>query len=72
MEKVNRGFNMDRSEKTKSYDIVHINEARRMSGLKEIQPKNRICLRCERKFVSQGEHNRLCDFCRKINVKDHL
>jgi len=36
----------------KSYDIEHINEARRLSDLKEIHSKQRICLSCEEKFNS--------------------
>ncbi|HJN03030.1 MAG: hypothetical protein QF907_05610 [Nitrospinota bacterium] len=47
----------------KRYDIGQINEARRLSGLKEIISKHRVCLRCDRKFVSEGIHNRLCDSC---------
>jgi len=49
----------------KSYDIEHINEARRLSDLEKICVKKRLCLRCEKKFNSEGNHNRLCDSCRK-------
>jgi hypothetical protein len=49
----------------KSYDIEHINEARRLSDLKEINLKQRVCLSCEEKFNSEGSHNRLCDSCRR-------
>lgn len=55
---------------TKRYDIENINEARRLSGLKEIKTKHRVCLGCERKFASEGDHNRLCDSCRKGNKSD--
>lgn len=51
----------------KRYDIDQINEARRLSGLKEIIPEQRVCLNCDRKFVSEGIHNRLCDSCREVS-----
>lgn len=62
---------MSKNEKTKRYDIEQINEARRLSGLKEIRAKGRVCLRCGREFVSEGDHNRLCDSCRKVNVTEY-
>ena len=49
----------------KNYDPKELNDARRLSGLKEILLKQRVCLRCEEKFNSEGNHNRLCDSCRK-------
>ncbi len=52
----------------KRYDIEQINEARRLSGLKKIISEHRVCLRCDRKFVSEGIHNRLCDSCRDVSV----
>ncbi len=48
-----------------NYDPKELNDARRLSGLKEIHSKQRICLSCEEKFNSEGSHNRLCDSCRK-------
>ena len=51
--------------KNKSNDPEELNEARRLSGLKEIHLKQRVCLRCEEKFNSEGSHNRLCDSCRR-------
>ena len=63
---------MGRNEKTKRYDIEQINEARRLSGLKEIRTKARTCLRCGRKFVSEGDHNRLCDTCRKVRLSEFV
>ncbi len=63
---------MGKNEKTKRYDIVQINEARRLSGLKEIRTKGRRCLRCGREFVSEGDHNRLCDGCRKVSVSEFV
>ncbi len=49
----------------KRWDPSEIKEARRLSGLKEICTKQRICLRCEENFNSEGSYNRLCDSCRK-------
>jgi hypothetical protein len=28
--------------------------------------KRRLCLRCEREFLSEGPHNRLCQPCREF------
>jgi hypothetical protein len=55
---VNKKYNIN-------YDPKELNDARRLSGLKEILFKQRVCLRCEEKFNSEGNHNRLCDSCRK-------
>ena len=63
---------MGKNEKTKRYDIDQINEARRLSGLKEIRTKPRTCLRCGRQFVSEGDHNRLWDTCRKVSVSEFV
>ena len=31
-----------------------------------MKPKRRECLRCERMFLSEGPHNRLCQSCREF------
>jgi hypothetical protein len=31
-----------------------------------MKPKRRQCLRCERMFLSEGPHNRLCQSCREF------
>ncbi len=56
---------MTQNYNNKSYDIEQINEARRLSDLEKICVKKRVCLRCEEKFNSEGNHNRLCDSCRR-------
>jgi hypothetical protein len=53
------------SHYNKRNDPEELKEARRLSGLKEIHSKQRICLSCEEKFNSEGSHNRLCDSCRR-------
>jgi hypothetical protein len=30
--------------------------------------KRRLCLRCDREFLSEGPHNRLCQLCREFLV----
>lgn len=57
-----------KAEKISRYDLETINEARRLLGLKEISSLDKECLRCSRPFKSEGDHNRLCDNCRKISV----
>ena len=32
----------------------------------KIKIKNRDCLRCDRVFLSEGAHNRLCNACRRF------
>ncbi len=59
---------MSKYKISKRYDIEQINETRRLSGLKEIIAERRVCLRCDREFLSEGIHNRLCDSCRKDTV----
>lgn len=58
----------NKAEKISRYDLETINEARRLLGLKEISSLNKECLRCGRHFKSEGDHNRLCDNCRKIST----
>jgi hypothetical protein len=31
-----------------------------------MKPKRRDCLRCDRVFLSEGAHNRLCQSCREF------
>lgn len=57
-----------KAEKISRYDLETINEARRLLGLKEIGSLDKECLRCSRPFVSEGDHNRMCDNCRKISA----
>ena len=45
--------------------LDEINELRELCKLPPIQPKVRKCLKCNMRFESQGNHNRLCDSCRK-------
>ncbi len=41
--------------------------ARKLAGLPEANIKNRFCLKCGRKFVSEGNHNRKCERCRSFD-----
>lgn len=63
---------MEKYKIHRRYDIGQINEARRLSGLKEIKTKRRVCLSCEKEFASEGDHNRLCDSCRKSDTIDFI
>ena len=31
--------------------------------------RNRVCLKCDRSFLSQGPHNRICPACKQLNFK---
>jgi len=46
------------------------NSARKAAGIKLIKPEYKDCMRCEREFVSEGPHNRMCPHCR--NYKENL
>ena len=41
-------------------NIKEINSTRRSLGMKEIEYKERDCLRCGKKFISEGNFNRNC------------
>lgn len=40
-----------------------LNKFRIESGLKPLIPKSRPCMCCDKKFISEGPHNRLCRMC---------
>jgi hypothetical protein len=40
---------------------AHVKPARRKTGMKQ-----RLCLRCDHEFLSEGPHNRLCQPCREF------
>ncbi|TWU43994.1 hypothetical protein Q31b_15280 [Novipirellula aureliae] len=33
------------------------------------RPANRVCLKCDKKFDSQGPGNRICRKCHKLNAR---
>jgi len=41
-----------------------INKMRKELGLQPLSVKVRPCIRCERRFESEGHHNRMCNKCR--------
>ena len=43
-----------------------INRFREEMDLGPLIVTKRPCLRCERKFLSQGPHNRICSSCRQV------
>jgi hypothetical protein len=54
---------MSRKEK----DPEVLNEIRAWFGLPPVSPKKVKCLKCNKRFVSLGSHNRLCDLCKETN-----
>lgn len=50
---------MDQSE------IKEINRLRSVLGLPLIKILKKMCLNCGIKFESEGNHNRMCEVCRK-------
>ena len=49
------------------FRIEEINEFRAEMGLKPLDTKTRTCLRCSKEFLSFGNHNQMCDYCRLRN-----
>jgi hypothetical protein len=45
----------------------HTKKARRQ-GRPPVKKRRRICLRCDREFISAGVYNRICPNCRAINT----
>jgi hypothetical protein len=48
-------------------ELVDINYMRQKNGMTKIKPKERNCLKCDKKFVSHSMSNRLCVNCRVNN-----
>lgn len=46
-------------------DNDSINKLRLLVGLKSLEKKMRACLKCDEKFISEGQ--RLCKYCRFDN-----
>lgn len=45
--------------------LKQINVTRKEAGIKKIKFKKIKCLKCGKKFISEGIWNRQCDKCRK-------
>ena len=52
---------LERSEEK----MARILRRRSKRSRKTATPKERVCLRCDRRFLSEGPHNRLCQTCRE-------
>lgn len=52
--------------------LKEINDFRKESGLPKLKYKKRKCLKCDDKFDSQGDHNRLCWRCRRSNKDESI
>ena len=46
-------------------DLEEINEFRKELGMESMKIKLKKCIKCSKKFESEGNHNRMCDVCRK-------
>lgn len=55
-------YNPQRRYHTQKQDYS-IDQGRSAAGISKLNRKYRTCLRCDTKFLSQGNHNRLCDIC---------
>lgn len=52
-------------------NLTEVNRTRRIHGLPEVKPKERECLRCDKKFLSENGGHRMCSHCRNV-VKDYV
>jgi len=50
-------------------DQMRVAELRSALGLPQIEYKERLCLKCEKKFESESTSNRVCYKCKKSRVK---
>ncbi|MBQ09313.1 MAG: hypothetical protein CMD96_05945 [Gammaproteobacteria bacterium] len=55
---------MRRGETAKVIELKSVNEFRNMAGYGDLNIRERKCLKCDKKFISKGNHNRLCDSCK--------
>ncbi|MDR4497344.1 MAG: hypothetical protein MRK02_05370 [Candidatus Scalindua sp.] len=46
-----------------------VSSHKKIRRFKSKTKKKRICLRCEKQFVSEGPYNRICDKCRLANER---
>jgi hypothetical protein len=54
-------------DQTRSEDkMAHAFRGRPKGSRKTARSKQRLCLRCDRAFLSEGPHNRLCQTCREF------
>lgn len=44
--------------------LESVESLRKEMGLHPITPKERACMKCGARFMSEGPHNRLCGVCR--------
>ena len=48
-------------------DIESIKQVRKLAGMPERKIEKRLCLKCGKKFSSDGIYNRICDSCKISN-----
>lgn len=51
-----------------------LNKARNAIGLPDLEKQERLCLRCDRLFLSEGKWNRRCDRCKNSdkNINNYV
>ena len=62
--RVSSGVGNRKSRSCDSISLEELNVLRVSMGLPPIEYKERECMACESKFISEGLHNRLCGRCR--------
>lgn len=70
---VGDGLNLTGAQRwnDKPPDVIReANRARRINGLSEIVSKIRACLKCDRRFKSHSNSNRLCQTCQETNARN--
>jgi tRNA(Ile2) C34 agmatinyltransferase TiaS len=50
--------------------LENINEMRRLNEMQVLEQKEKKCLKCNAKFLSEGSHNRMCPSCRCRNKEE--
>ena len=59
-------------DKSRKFDEISVSIFRKDNGMKKLNAKKRYCLKCDGKFISEGNHNRLCDRCRRTNSTENI
>lgn len=57
------------AKQQKIHDIM-IEETRRKAGLPPLIRKYRVCLKCDEKFLSISNGDRICKVCRRLAVME--
>lgn len=53
----------DPQEDRKNAHTYGVTKLRELFGMRSLESKKRLCMRCEQPFRSEGNHHRMCNIC---------